>query len=82
MSDSQDDTHFHLVTVDENEAVARAMPYRINTKKIGMTVRDGINDCARLIRFNPRPPTVEEMHALGEDIIIHEAGEQAENAHE
>ena len=81
VGDTENDAHLHLVTIDEHKAIRRSMPGGIDPKGICMSVGNGDNHRVFLSVW-PRPPSVEQMHPFGKDIVVHESGEDAEQAHE
>lgn len=81
MQHSQDDRQFHLVRVGEDEGVLGAMPIRIESEGIHMTV--GLSDQSTVgqVVVRPFPPGVPDMHGFGKDVVVDHTGEHGEKSH-
>ena len=80
MNDTKYDRHLHLIRIREDEAVVRSMPIRIKSERMDATglLRDD-ETCGVRRPFPARRPDVKR---LGENIVIHEASVDREQAHE
>lgn len=80
MNDTEDDGHFHLVRVGEDESVVRAVPVWVEAERVGVSGRLGKDEAGRVGR--PFPAGLPDVQRLGEDVVVHEPGEHGEGAHE
>lgn len=80
MDNTKHDRHLHLVRVGEDERVFRSVPRRVQSKRIRVPIRHSDD---RLVTMSLRnvPAGMEQVKALGEDIIVDEAGVDGESPH-
>ena len=81
MDDTKNDRHLHLVRVGEDERVFRSVPCRVQSKRICMAIRHTDN---RFVTMSLRdvPAGMEQVKALGENIVVNEASVDRESPHE
>ena len=79
MNNTHDDRHFHLVRVCENEPVVRPVPVWIYTEWVHLA--SGFCDNESLF-VGELPTGFPNVEGFGEDVIVHESGEDGEETHE
>ena len=82
MDNTQNDGHFHLVGVGEDNLVLCLTPSGIQAEEIGVSIRYSSNDGFIAVWFGEIPSGAEEVQRLREDIIVDEAGVDGECTHE
>lgn len=77
VDDSEDDTHFHLVRVGENEGIVGSVPCGVESEGIDA----GLDSLYRSSLVRPLPPGLPDRHRLGEDVVVYESSEHREESH-
>lgn len=80
LDDTKDDGHLHLVRVGEDEEVVGSVPGDIDTDGVGVVVELALGDGRA--DLDPIETTLEDLHTLGEDVVVDEASVNREDAHE
>ena len=80
MDDTKNDGHLHLIGIGENQTIFRAVPARIETKKVCVSIR--YTFISVQIRIGPIPTGPEDMKRLGKYVVVYEACIHGKCAHE
>lgn len=80
MNNTEDDRHFHLERIRENEGIVRTVPVRVDTEGVDSAGADGRDRSFSI--FWPIPAILPDVERLGKDIVVDETGKDRECTHE
>ena len=78
MDDTNDNRHLHLQRVGEDQSVLGSVPRRIDTEGVPSGGLDAFDNGALLKVGGPAELRLGESEREGEDIVVHESGEDGE----
>lgn len=82
MDDTHNDTHLHLERVGEDERVVGAVPRRVDSERVPVRGLDALDNVAGGKVGRPAELRLGEVQREREDVVVDEAGEDGEQAHE